>query len=262
MPQPGIPSLGTSGAGARLFAPGIDSARRLQITGLSQQKILPWSLRCGRVARRSGTAACPSGLGTHAGSLRPACTGTGISGLIAGVHDVLQQGPVGIAEICAVASPGAPMSHDWPSLHGDSVGGQMPGERGYSAGPYEAQVAAAWRDGRGSDQGAHVEARAVHVELLITEPECDPDGWCSATERDVGLAGGPRAELAGLEYRKQGGGVSEWQALAPVEPEQAGVPVPVRFAFRTRRGDAATAWARPPRYGPAGRGRGSRSRPS
>jgi hypothetical protein len=69
------------------------------------------------------------------------------------------------------------MSHDRPSPYGDTVGGQIPGERGHSAGPHEAQVAAAWRDGRGSGQGAHVEARAVHVELLITEPECDPAVW-------------------------------------------------------------------------------------
>ena len=69
------------------------------------------------------------------------------------------------------------MSHDWSILRGDTVGSQMPGERVRSARPYEAQVAAAWRNGQGSDQGAHVEARAVHVELLITEPECDPAVW-------------------------------------------------------------------------------------
>ena len=69
------------------------------------------------------------------------------------------------------------MSNDWPNLHDDTVGDQMPGERVRSARPCEAQVAAAWRDGRASYQGAHVHARAVHVELLITEPECDPAVW-------------------------------------------------------------------------------------
>jgi hypothetical protein len=69
------------------------------------------------------------------------------------------------------------MSHDWSILHEDTVGGQMPGERVLSARPYEAQVAAAWRDGRGSDKGACVHARAVYVELLITEPECNPAVW-------------------------------------------------------------------------------------
>jgi hypothetical protein len=57
--------------------------------------------------------------------------------------------------------PRRPMSHDWPILRDDTVGGQMPGERVRSARPYEAQVAAAWRDGRGSDQGACVHARAA-----------------------------------------------------------------------------------------------------
>jgi hypothetical protein len=74
----------------------------------------------------------------------------------------------------AAVLAGGSVSHDWPVLYDDIVGGQVPGERVQSARPYEAQIAAAWRDGRRSDQRSCVHARAVHVELLVTEPECDP----------------------------------------------------------------------------------------